>query len=83
VIDANPNTKNATIREPVPPATRKATKTGTRTRRSIVSPFGKLTSLGVACGFLASELVNGPELPEISLFTLIYQIRQQVHPLRT
>src|SRR5262245_29808288 len=46
VTDATPNTANAATRQPVPPASRQATKTGTSTRRSTVSALAALTSPG-------------------------------------
>src|SRR5262245_12620639 len=46
VTDATPNTTNAATRQPVPPASRQATKTGTSTRRSTVSALAALTSPG-------------------------------------
>src|SRR6478672_2861120 len=46
VTDATPNTTNAATRQPVPPASRQATKTGTSSRRSTVSALATLTSPG-------------------------------------
>src|SRR5215831_10601050 len=46
VTDATTNTTNAATRQPVPPASRQATKTGTSTRRSTVSALATLTSPG-------------------------------------
>ena len=40
------NTTNAATRQPVPPASRQATKTGTSARRSTVSALAALTSPG-------------------------------------
>src|SRR5215472_5979446 len=50
VTDATPNTTNATTRQPAPPASRQATKTGTSARRSTVSALATLTSPGPGTG---------------------------------
>ena len=44
VTEATPNTTNAATRQSGPPASRHATKTGTRISRSTVSAFATLTS---------------------------------------
>ena len=46
MTDATPNTTKAAIRQPVPPASRQATNTGTRTSRTTVSALAMLTSPG-------------------------------------
>src|SRR5262249_40623768 len=80
--EATRKTKNATIRENVPSATRNATKTGTSTSRSTVSAFGRLTSLGWAGELLASALVNGLRLPGTAACLLIDQTGREVHTVR-
>src|SRR5215813_470730 len=82
VIEATPKTKKATIRDNVPSATRNATKTGTSTSRSTVSPFGRLISLGGAGELLASELVNGLRLPGTAAFLVIDQTSHEVYVMR-
>ncbi len=83
VTEATPKTKNATIRDPVPPATRKVTNTGTSASRSTVSPLGRLTSLGAAAEVLASELVNGLVLAVVSGFAPTDRLSDQVDSFRT